>query len=299
MSSNESVDSRRQWVKAQTKSFVLIGIGIASAAFGLESFLVPNGYIDGGVTGISLLVKYVFKQFPLSILLVLFNLPFIILGFKQISKEFALKSILAITGLALTIQFIHFPLLTEDSLLIASFGGLFLGVGIGFAMRGGGVIDGTEVLAIYLSRNSRLSIGDIILIFNIVIFLAGAYLISVEVALYAILTYFIASKAVNYIIEGIEEYTGVTIISDQSEEIREMLVHDLGHGVTLYPAKKGFTKRGEEATHSIDVVYTVVTRLEISKLEDRVVSIDPKAFIIMNSVKDTLGGIIKKRAVVQ
>lgn len=298
MSSNESVDSRRQWVKAQTKSFVLIGIGIASAAFGLESFLVPNGYIDGGVTGISLLVKYVFKQFPLSILLVLFNLPFIILGFKQISKEFALKSILAITGLALTIQFIHFPLLTEDSLLIASFGGLFLGVGIGFAMRGGGVIDGTEVLAIYLSRNSRLSIGDIILIFNIVIFLAGAYLISVEVALYAILTYFIASKAVNYIIEGIEEYTGVTIISDQSEEIREMLVHDLGHGVTLYPAKKGFTKRGEEATHSIDVVYTVVTRLEISKLEDRVVSIDPKAFIIMNSVKDTLGGMIKKRAVV-
>jgi len=294
MSSNESVDSRRQWVKAQTKSFVLIGIGIASAAFGLESFLVPNGYIDGGVTGISLLVKYVFKQFPLSILLVLFNLPFIILGFKQISKEFALKSILAITGLALTIQFIHFPTLTEDSLLIASFGGLFLGVGIGFAMRGGGVIDGTEVLAIYLSRNSRLSIGDIILIFNIIIFLAGAYLISVEVALYAILTYFIASKAVNYIIEGIEEYTGVTIISDQSEEIREMLVH----GVTLYPAKKGFTKRGEEATHSIDVVYTVVTRLEISKLEDRVVSIDPKAFIIMNSVKDTLGGMIKKRAVV-
>jgi uncharacterized membrane-anchored protein YitT (DUF2179 family) len=298
MSSNESVDSRRQWVKAQTKSFVLIGIGIASAAFGLESFLVPNGYIDGGVTGISLLVKYVFKQFPLSILLVLFNLPFIILGFKQISKEFALKSILAITGLALTIQFIHFPILTEDSLLIASFGGLFLGVGIGFAMRGGGVIDGTEVLAIYLSRNSRLSIGDIILIFNIVIFLAGAYLISVEVALYAILTYFIASKAVNYIIEGIEEYTGVTIISEQSEEIREMLVHDLGHGVTLYPAKKGFTKRGEEATHSIDVVYTVVTRLEISKLEDRVISIDPKAFIIMNSVKDTLGGMIKKRAVV-
>ena len=290
--------TKRQWIKAQTKSVVFIIIGIGSAAFGLESFLVPNGYIDGGVTGISLLVNHVFDQFPLSILLVLINFPFIILGLKQVSKEFALKSILAITGLALAIQFIHFPTLTEDSLLIASFGGLFLGVGIGFAMRGGGVIDGTEVLAIYLSRNSRLSIGDIILIFNIVIFLAGAYLISVEVALYAILTYFIASKAVNYIIEGIEEYTGVTIISEQSEEIREMLVHDLGHGVTLYPAKKGFTKRGEEATHSIDVVYTVVTRLEISKLEDRVTSIDPKAFIIMNSVKDTLGGMIKKRAVV-
>jgi len=290
--------TKRQWIKAQTKSVVFIIIGIGSAAFGLESFLVPNGYIDGGVTGISLLVNHVFDQFPLSILLVLINFPFIILGLKQVSKEFALKSILAITGLALAIQFIHFPTLTEDSLLIASFGGLFLGVGIGFAMRGGGVIDGTEVLAIYLSRNSRLSIGDIILIFNIIIFLAGAYLISVEVALYAILTYFIASKAVNYIIEGIEEYTGVTIISDQSEEIREMLVHDLGHGVTLYSAKKGYSKQGEAAIHPIDVVYTVVTRLEISKLEDRVTSIDPKAFIIMNSVKDTLGGMIKKRAVV-
>ncbi|MCO6460093.1 MAG: YitT family protein [Saprospiraceae bacterium] len=289
---------RAGWIKSQVRSVLLIILGIGSASFGLESFLVPNGYIDGGVTGISLLVKFVTKNFPLSILLVIFNAPFILLGLKQVSREFALKSILAIAGLALAIQFIHFPVLTEDPLLIGSFGGLFLGVGIGFAMRGGAVLDGTEVLAIYLSRNSRMSIGDIILMFNIMIFLAGAYLISVEVALYAILTYFVASKAVNYIIEGIEEYTGVTIISDFSEEIREMLVHELGYGVTLYEAKKGFTKKGELPSSSIYVVYTVVTRLEISRVQDGVNAIDPKAFIIMNSVKDTVGGMIRKRAVV-
>ena len=198
------------------KSIIFICIGIFSAGFGLESFLVPNGYIDGGITGISLLVKIFAKDVPLSLLIVIFNTPFIILGWRQVSRIFAIKSILAITGLAIVIQFVHFPILTNDPLLIACFGGLFLGVGIGFAMRGGSVLDGTEVLAIFLSRQSRISIGDIILIFNIIIFITGAYLLSIEVAMYAILTYFVASKAITYIIEGIEEYTGVTIISDES-----------------------------------------------------------------------------------
>lgn len=281
---------------AEFKSILLIIVGILSAGFGLESFLVPNGYIDGGITGISLLVKIFSPQVPLSILLVIFNAPFILLGWWQISKEFAVKSIIAIAGLALVIQFVHFPILTEDPLLIACFGGLFIGAGIGFAMRGGSVLDGTEVLAIYLSRQFRLSIGDIILVFNIIIFLTGAYLISVEVALYAILTYYVASKAITFIIEGIEEYTGVTIISSESEKVREMIVHELGHGVTLYCAKKGFGKRGEVITDTFDVVYTVVTRLEISRLQDGINSIDPEAFLIMNSIKDTKGGMIKKRA---
>jgi len=280
------------------KSIIFICIGIFSAGFGLESFLVPNGYIDGGITGISLLVKIFAKDVPLSLLIVIFNTPFIILGWRQVSRIFAIKSILAITGLAIVIQFVHFPILTNDPLLIACFGGLFLGVGIGFAMRGGSVLDGTEVLAIFLSRQSRISIGDIILIFNIIIFITGAYLLSIEVAMYAILTYFVASKAITYIIEGIEEYTGVTIISDESEKIREMLIHDLGHGVTLYPAKKGFGKRGALDSDKFDVVYTVVTRLEISRLQDGINLIDPNAFLIMNSIKDTKGGMIKKRNVV-
>lgn len=281
--------------KRHFRSALLILLGIFSAGFGLESFLVPNGYLDGGITGISLLTKVIFNQFPLSVLLIMFNTPFIILGFRQIGKEFALKSIIAITGLAIVIQFVHFPVLTSDPLLIATFGGLFLGAGIGFAMRGGSVLDGTEVLAIYISRKSLLSIGDIILIFNIIIFLTGAYLLSIEIALYAILTYYVASRAVSYLIEGFEEYTGVTIISAYSEEIREMLVHEMHFGVTLYSAKKGYSKPGIQPNEMIDVVYTVVTRLEISKLQEGVRAIDPSAFIIMSSVKDTVGGMIRKK----
>ncbi len=281
--------------KRHFRSALLILLGIFSAGFGLESFLVPNGYLDGGITGISLLTKVIFNQFPLSVLLIVFNTPFIILGFRQIGKEFALKSIIAITGLAIVIQFVHFPVLTSDPLLIATFGGLFLGAGIGFAMRGGSVLDGTEVLAIYISRKSLLSIGDIILIFNIIIFLTGAYLLSIEIALYAILTYYVASRAVSYLIEGFEEYTGVTIISTYSEEIREMLVHEMHFGVTLYSAKKGYCAPGSLPTEKIDVVYTVVTRLEISKLQEGVRAIDPSAFIIMSSVKDTVGGMIRKK----
>lgn len=281
--------------KRHFRSALLILLGIFSAGFGLESFLVPNGYLDGGITGISLLTKVIFNQFPLSVLLIVFNTPFIILGFRQIGKEFALKSIIAITGLAIVIQFVHFPVLTSDPLLIATFGGLFLGAGIGFAMRGGSVLDGTEVLAIYISRKSLLSIGDIILIFNIIIFLTGAYLLSIEIALYAILTYYVASRAVSYLIEGFEEYTGVTIISAYSEEIREMLVHEMHFGVTLYSAKKGYSKPGIQPNEMIDVVYTVVTRLEISKLQEGVRAIDPSAFIIMSSVKDTVGGMIRKK----
>lgn len=299
MSDNSNIQITKNYkFRADFKSFTQIILGIMSAGFGLESFLVPNGYIDGGITGISLLTKIFTPTMPLSVLIFLFNVPFLILGWRQISRIFAIKSIMAISGLALVIQFVHFPNLTNDPILIACFGGLFLGVGIGFAMRGGSVLDGTEVLAIYLSRKSSLSIGDIILIFNIVIFLTGAYLLSVEVAMYAILTYFVATKAITFIIEGIEEYTGVTIISNESEKIREMLVHDLGHGVTLYPAKKGFGKRGEKGTETFDVVYTVVTRLEISRLQDRINLLDPDAFLIMNSIKDTKGGMIKKRVAV-
>jgi len=295
MANNTDKPVNQSAFKRHFRSALLILLGIFSAGFGLESFLVPNGYLDGGITGISLLTKVIFNQFPLSILLIVFNTPFIILGFRQIGKEFALKSIIAITGLAIVIQFVHFPVLTSDPLLIATFGGLFLGAGIGFAMRGGSVLDGTEVLAIYISRKSLLSIGDIILIFNIIIFLTGAYLLSIEIALYAILTYYVASRAVSYLIEGFEEYTGVTIISTYSEEIREMLVHEMHFGVTLYSAKKGYSKPGILPNEMIDVVYTVVTRLEISKLQEGVRAIDPSAFIIMSSVKDTVGGMIRKK----
>ncbi len=275
------------------KEFAFIVAGIFSAGFGLKSFLLPNNFIDGGVTGISLLVSAV-TNLPLSILIAVINIPFIILGYKQISKNFAIKSISAIIGLSLVIAFVDFPIITHDKLLISAFGGFFLGVGIGLSVRGGAVIDGTEVLAIHLSKDRSISVGDIILIFNIMIFTVAIYLLSVETALYAILTYLAASKTVDFIIEGIEEYTGVNIISEKSDEIRKLITMDLGRGVTIYNGKRGYSPDGSEMT-SLDIVFTVVTRLEVSKLKREVELIDPQAFIVMHSIKDTKGGMIKKR----
>lgn len=275
------------------KDSLLILVGIISAGFGLESFLLPNSFIDGGVTGISLLATEL-TGYPLPILIVVINIPFIIIGLTQIGKPFAIKSVIAIIGLALAITFIHYPVITSDKLLVAVFGGFFIGLGIGFAVRGGGVLDGTEVLAIYLSRRTGLTIGDVILIFNIIIFSFAAYVLSVETALYSILTYLAASKTVDFVIEGIEEYTGVTIVSSHSDEIRLMIVEKLGRGVTIYNGKRGFGKHGHNLNPT-DIVFTVVTRLEIAKLQSEVDKIDSNAFMVMNSIKDTKGGMIKKR----
>ncbi len=275
------------------KDSLFIVIGVGCAAIGLRGFLLPNAFIDGGVTGISLLTE-VTTGFPLSILLPLINLPFMFMGAKTISRSFAIKSMVAIAVLAIVVHFVEFPTITEDKLLIAVFGGFFLGMGIGMSIRGGAVIDGTEVLAVWLSRRTSLTVGDVILGFNLVIFSFGAYILSMEVALYAILTYLAASKTVDFIIDGIEEYVGVTIISVYSEEVRLAILEKMGRGVTLYAAKGGFGKRGEELK-SLDVVFTVITRLELSKLKNEVERIDPDAFMVMGVVKDAKGGMIKKR----
>lgn len=276
-----------------TSEIFFIVIGVISAGFGLKGFLLPNSFIDGGAMGISLLISET-THISLSILIVIVNLPFIILGYSNLGKQFALKSILAIIALALSVHFIPYPVITSDKLLIAVFGGFFLGAGIGMAIRGGAVIDGTEVLAIYLSKKTGLTIGDVILLFNIVIFSFGAYILSIEVALYAMLTYMAASKTVDFIIEGIEEYTGITIISVKSENIRLMITENLGRGVTVYTGKGGFGKQGTVQTE-YDILYTIVTRLEIARIKTEIDKIDRDAFIIMNSIKDTKGGMIKKR----
>jgi len=275
------------------KDIFLISLGILSAGFGLKGFLLPNGFIDGGVTGISLLTLAL-TNYSLSVLIVIINIPFIILGYFQIGQAFVVKSVVAIVGLAIALALINYPTITSDKLLVAVFGGFFLGAGIGLSVRGGGVIDGTEVLAIYLSRRIGMTIGDLILVFNIIIFSIAAYLLSIETALYSILTYLAASKTVDFIVEGIEEYIGVTVISTHSEEIRVMITEKLGRGVTIYVGKRGFGKRGENLINT-DVIYSVVTRLEINKLKTEIQKIDPNAFIVMNSVKDLKGGMIKKR----
>ena len=271
----------------------LLSMGVLSAGFGLKGFLLPNDFIDGGAVGISLLI-YELTGWPLSILLLLVNIPFVVLGLRTIGVDFAVKTALGIIALSIAVEVIPYPQITEDKLLVSVFGGFFLGAGIGLSMRGGGVIDGTEVLALNISKRSGLSVGDLIMIFNIIIFSVAAYLLSIETALYSILTYLAASKTVDFIVEGIEEYTGVTIISPKSEDIRQMIINEIGRGVTIYKGERGFGKTGHRDSE-IDIIFTVITRLELSNLKAEIEKIDPNAFILMHSINDTKGGMIKKR----
>jgi len=280
-------------IKRLLVDIFLIALGVLSAGFGLKGFLLPNDFIDGGAVGISLLLAEV-SGISLSILLVVVNIPFIVLGYWSIGKEFAIKTATAIIVLAIVVAVLPYPQITTDKLLVSVFGGFFLGSGIGLAVRGGGVIDGTEVLAINISRKLALSIGDIVLILNIIIFSFAAWLLSVEIALYSILTYLAASRTVDFIIEGIEEYTGVTIISIKHDEIKDMITEKMGRGLTIYKGERGFGKSGHR-NHEIKIIYIVLTRLEVSRLKAEIERIDPNAFVIMNSIKDTKGGMIKKR----
>ncbi len=285
------------WVKKvtvwrQIKDVLFIGIGVVMASIGLKGFLLPNGFFDGGAMGVSLLLE-ILTPLNLSILIILVNLPFIYLGYKQLSFWFAVKSTLAILTLALLVHYIELPVITADKLLIAVFGGFFLGSGIGFAIRGGAVIDGTEVLAISISRKSSLTVGDFITVFNVFLFIVAAIFVNLETAMYSMLTYFSASRTVDFLINGVEEYIGVMIISDYSDEIKNKVTYDLGRGVTAFKADGGFGEKAKNPDRN--VLFTVVTRLEVTRVLTEINKVDPKAFVIQYPIKDTKGGMIKKR----
>lgn len=277
-------------VTEEVRNTALIALGIFSAAFGLKGFLLSSNFIDGGVTGVSMLMAATLGL-PLSVLLLVINLPFIALGYKQIGGKFALKSALAITALAIVLAFVKFPDVTPDKVLTAVFGGFFIGAGIGLAIRGGAVLDGTEIAALLVSKNSYLlRVGDVILILNIFIFLAAAFLLGVEIALYSILTYFAASRTIDFLIHGIEEYTAIIITSEKSAEIREAIVRDLNRGVTVYQGRGGAS--GIEQ----DILYCVVTRLEIGSVKRVIYEIDDTAFVVTHALSDAQGGVVKKAA---
>ena len=232
---------------------------------------------------------------PLYILIPLINLPFIILAYYQLGLKFALKSTLAIAGLAFCLAFVPYPDVTPDKLLTAVFGGFFIGLGIGLAIRAESVLDGTEIAALLVSKNtSMLKVADVILLLNVVIFATALFFLGVEPASYSILTYFAASKTIDFLLYGLEEYTGVTIVSPQSQIIRDRITEEMGRGVTVYSGKKGYGKRGESDAEN-DILFTVVTRLEVGKLKSIVDAIDHKAFIIQHSINDIQGGMVKQR----
>ena len=266
----------------------LIILGILAAGMGIKGFLLSSRFIDGGVTGISMLMSNVLG-YKLSILIPLINLPFIALGYRQLGRKFAIKSALAIAGLAICLAFVKYPDVTPDKLLTAVFGGLFIGAGIGLAIRGGAVLDGTEIAALLVSRSSHLfRVGDVILLLNILIFSAAAFFLGVESALYSVLTYFAASKTIDFLIHGIEEYTAVIIVSEKSEEIRMAITEWLNRGVTVFKGRGGHTDVEQ------DVLYCVVTRLEIGNVKRVTEEIDHAAFIVTHALRDVEGGVIKK-----
>ena len=279
---------------SELRNAVFIVAGVFSAAFGLKGFLLSSHFIDGGVTGVSMLLAAAFNL-PLAALILIINLPFVALGYQQMGRRFALRSALGIGGLALVLAVVPFPDVTPDNLLTAVFGGVFIGAGIGLAMRGGAVLDGTEIAALLASRHLvLLKVSDIILILNLVIFLGAVFILGTEPALYSMLTYFAAARVMEFVLNGIEQYTGVTIVSEQSEDIRLVITEVLGRGVTLYQGKAGFGKRGDQLGER-DIIFTVVTRLELPQLRAEVQRIDPQAFIVQYGIDDAQGGIIKKR----
>jgi uncharacterized membrane-anchored protein YitT (DUF2179 family)/predicted metal-dependent HD superfamily phosphohydrolase len=275
--------------------WILILLGAICASYGLNSFLVPNGFFDGGVTGVALLLKDIY-HWDLSLLIVLINLPIIIQSYFRTGKSFAIKSITGIVTLGVCLHFFTFPVATTDSVLVAVFGGFFIGLGSGLAIRGGGVLDGSEILAMLTIKKTSFTISEIILAINVLIFSVAAYNFGLPRGLYSTLTYFAASQTIGYVIEGVEAYTGVTVISQHSELIKRRLVNELGRGITVYKGERGFLPGNFEVSEDCDIIFTVITRLELRKLRNLVQQSDPKAFVFANTIKEASGGVIKRKS---
>ena len=271
--------------------FALLFAGSVIAAVGLEIFLVPNNIIDGGIVGISIIASFL-STIPLGVYTFALNVPFLIIGYQQIGKTFVISSLFSITVFSIFISVLHpIPGLTHDVLLATVFGGIILGVGVGLILRCGGSLDGTEIVAIILNKRTILSVGQIVMLLNVVIFSIAALVLGWDRALYSMLAYFVAHKAIDIVIEGFDEAKAVIIISDQYEEIADAINDRLGRGVTYLDGHGSYSKNQKT------ILYSVVTRLEISKLRAIIDDKDVNAFVTISDVSDVMGGKHKKSAI--
>ncbi|GIP16625.1 membrane protein [Paenibacillus montaniterrae] len=273
------------------KRLFFITIGAMLMGIALEKFLVPYEIIDGGIAGISIMLSHL-TPLPLSVLLFILNFPFLIFGYKQLGKTFAFSTLYGIAVLSLTTAFLHhsgpFP---DDKLLAVLFGGMLLGMGVGLVIRFGGCLDGIEVISILISKRIKASVGTIIMVFNVIIFIIAGFVFEWSSAMYSIVTYYLASKVIDIVVEGLNESKSVTIISPKYEEISQDIVDKLGRTTTLMHATGGFS--GQE----VKVIYCVVSRIELSKLKSIVQLKDAKAFIAIESVADVIGGSFSRQSV--
>lgn len=285
--------NRINWRALFSASSVIYSIlGVLSAMIALEAFLLPNHFLDGGVTGISILTEEILNV-PFTALLVIFNIPFLYLGYKKIGKTFAVRALISIVLLSVLMHFIQIPAVTEDKVLIAVFGGFFIGLGIGLAIKAGGVLDGLEIIAFYTTRNSGFTTGEIILAFNALIYLGAAYVFNVETAMYSFLVYFAAMKTSDYVVDGFEEFTALTIISKDCDRVKSLIVNDFKKAITVYKGERGYLPNSFEIRHDCDIVMTIVTRLEIHRIKEATLAIDPNAFFFVQRIKEVKGGIGK------
>ncbi|GIO30582.1 MULTISPECIES: YitT family protein [Paenibacillus] len=273
------------------KKFIFITAGAVLMAVALEVFLVPNDIIDGGITGISIVLSKI-TTLPLGIFLFIINLPFLFLGYKQIGKTFAISTLYGIVVMSVTTQLLHHVSpFTNEKILAVLFGGLILGLGVGLVIRFGGSLDGTEIVAILLSKKTRVPVGQIIMIMNVFIFIVAGFVFGWDSAMYSIFTYYMASKVMDIVVEGLNESKSVTIISSEYEEISQTIQDRLGRSTTFIYARGGYSREDTQ------MIYCVVTRLELAKLKSVVQEIDPKAFIAIEHVSDVLGGNFEKSAI--
>lgn len=290
ISSRKNIDWKAVFDPA---SLFYIIVGVFCAAIALEAFMLPNKFLDGGVTGIAIIVNLNYGV-DLNLLLVLINIPFLWVGWKMIGKTFAVQSAFSVFLLTLVLHFMEIEPITNDKLLIAVFGGVLMGTGIGLIIRGGGLIDGFEVITEFFQKNSAFSGSEITVFLNSIIMLFAAIFFGTDAALYSILTYFTAIKMTDYVVEGFEEYTALTIISREDDKVKELIVKEFGKAISVYKGERGYLPETFHIKHPCDIIMTVVTRLEVHRMKEAIQQIDPKAFFYVQTIKEVKGGVIKR-----
>ena len=273
-------------------TFIYTVSGVFIAVVALKGFMIPNNFLDGGVTAASILLKAIFPV-DFSIFLIALNIPFLYIGYKKISKTFAIQSLMAVLLMAVLMYVVNIPAFTQDKFLIAAFGGFLIGLGIGLVIRGGGIIDGLEVIAIYSQKRSGFTTSEIIMVINSLVIMGAAFKFGLEAAMYSILVYFIAIKTSDYVVDGIEEFISLSIISKDHEAIKSLIVNDFGKAITVYKGERGYLPGSFHIKHDCDIVVTVVTRLEIHRIKNAVAEIDPNAFFFVQSIKEVKGSFLK------
>lgn len=292
MTHNDSIDWQRIF---SLHSLLFTIAGVLCLAFALNSFLIPKEFIDGGVTGLSILLSKK-TGIHIGIPLIVLNIPFVIIGYKKIGKSFAVQTSFAIILLVIAMHFLpDYEVPTNEYLLVAIFGGFFIGLGIGLAIKGGCVLDGLEVIADYTHKKSGFSTSEIVMLFNTVLFLFAAYFFTVEQAMFSIITYFTAMKISDYVVDGFEEYTALTVISAKHELIKSIIVNDFNKAISVYKGERGYLPTSFNIKNDCDIVMTIVTRLEIHRMRNAILEEDPNAFVFIQSIKEVTGGVIKQK----